>query len=174
MKLERIIKTFTILAVSITFMNCVVPNKEPVKNKVEIEAQKMANSLVSADYETFTNYIYPPLLQLMGGKENTIEVLKKGLPNGIKIVTVEIYDCSETINTKYEIQCTLKERITMKVTGGKLISLSTLIGISGDKGISWHFIDANNKGLDFYRNQFSNLSDKLTIPESTKPLFIKE
>ena len=174
MKRKIMMKTLTILLVLVTFMNCGVTGKEKVKTKVKTEAQNMAKSLVSGDYEIFTNYIYPPVLRLMGGKEKTMAVLKKGLPNGIKIVAVEIFDCSDTINTDHEIQCTLNERITMKVSGGKLISLSTLIGISDDKGISWHFIDANNQGLDIFRKQFSNLSERLVISKSTPPVFIKD
>jgi len=174
MKRKIIMRALILLLVMVTCMNCGVPGKEKVKKKVKVEAQNMAKSLVSEDYETFTNYIYPPLLRLMGGKEKTISVFKKGLPNGMKIIAVEIFDCSDTINTNHEIQCTLKERITMKVGGGKLISLSTLIGISDDRGDSWYFIDANNQGLDLFRKQFSNLSERLVISKPTPPVFIKD
>jgi len=166
-------KTVAIILVTLTFMNCVLPSKASMKDQVKKSAQNMANSLVTGDYKTFTNFIFPPLLQLMGGKEKAIELFKKETPKSITIENVEIYDCSDTIKTTNEIQCTLKERITMKVSEGKLICLSTLICISTDNGNSWTFIDANDKALDFYRNQFPNLSKRLIIPDPIKPIFLK-
>jgi hypothetical protein len=73
-----------------------------------------------------------------------------------------------------QIQCTLKEVIEMRVSGGKLIATSTLIGISDDNGDTWYFLDANSKSLETLKKGFPNLSDKLKFVESEKPIFKRE
>jgi len=162
------------LILIITLTNCQAPKTSPLRDRIKNEAEKMCNSLVNKNYEGFVTYMYPPLIELMGGKEKVIDILRKGLPEGSTIERVKISYPSDTIMINNQIQCTLKEVIEMNVKGGKLLSTSTLIGISDDHGKIWYFLDANSKSLVTLKRNFPDLSGRLILEESLKPIYTKE
>lgn len=149
-------------------------NSDPYKENIKKEAEKMGNLMVTKDYKNFIKYMYPPLINLMGGEERILSTFEQGLPNGSSIEKITISDLSDTIQIQNQIQCTLKEEITMKVNGGKLLATSTLIGLSEDNGKTWYFLDSNGHSLESLKEKFPNISDKLTITENEKPTFISE
>jgi hypothetical protein len=59
----------------------------------------------------------------------------------------------------------------MRVPGGRIVSQSTLIGISNNGGENWYFIDTSGKDIQTMKRSFSNLSEKLIIPQQVKPIF---
>ena len=170
-KAFRIVLMFILI---ITLTNCQAPKTSPLRDKIKNDAEKMCISLVTKDYEDFVKYMYPPLIELMGGKEKVINIFNQGLPEGNTIERVKISYPSDTIIINNQIQCTLKEVIEMKVKGGKIIGTSTLIGISDDNGNSWHFIDANSKSLETLKSNYPELSGRLIFEVSSKPIFIKD
>ncbi|HTJ51792.1 MAG TPA: hypothetical protein VL443_20170 [Cyclobacteriaceae bacterium] len=171
----RITTAFIIAFISLSIISLTSCHKrDPLKDKIKNEAEIMGNSLVSKNYEIFLKYMYPPFLERIGGKGKIISIFEKGLPGGSTIENVKISYPSDTVMINNQIQCTLKEVIEMNVKGGKLISTSTLIGLSEDNGITWYFLDANSRSLETLKTDFPNLSDRLTFEESSKPMFIKE
>lgn len=157
-----------------TLASCQNSQQDQLKIKVKNEAEIMSNLLVNRNYEGFVKYLYPPLIDIMGGKEKVLEIFKQGLPDGNILKSVKISYPSDIIKVKNQIQCTLEETIELKVRDGRLISTSTLIGISDDDGKTWCFLDANSKSLETLKMAFPNLSDKLILVGSTKPTFIKD
>lgn len=147
---------------------------DPFKEHIKKEAERMSNYLLTKEYKSFIKCMYPPLIEKMGGEDQMLSILEKGLPDGNSIEKVSISIPSDTILVQNQIQCTLKEDIVMKVKGGKLLYTSTLIGLSDDNGKTWFFLDANGRSLQSLKEGFPNLSDQLNIIISSKPTFISE
>jgi hypothetical protein len=59
----------------------------------------------------------------------------------------------------------------MKVNGGKLITETTLIGISPNKGKTWYFMDAADRDMNKMRSMFPNLSSRHKLKKSPDPKF---
>lgn len=158
----------------ITLASCQTPHQDSFKNNIKKEAEIMSNLMVNKKYDDFLKYMHPSLITMMGGKEKVLDIFKQGLPDGTTIKSVKISYPSDTVKVNNQIQCTLKEEIEMKVKGGKLIAISTLVGLSDDDGKTWYFLDANSKSLETLKTAFPNLSSRLIFVESTKPIFVSE
>lgn len=146
--------------------------------KIKEEAEMMSQFLLKKDYNSFIKFTYPKIIEMMGGKEKMVEKLSKELKKmndeGFDFLSMTFGNPSEIININKELQCTLPQNIEMKVPGGRLVSESTLIGISNNGGKNWYFIDTSGKDIQTMKRSFSNLSEKLFIPQQDKPIFYKD
>jgi len=174
MKLITSLITIIVILSLFNLASCKNSQVENLRDKIKMEAETMSKLLVNKDYKNFVKYIYPHLLEVMGGKEKVINIFNQGLPNGNTIKSVKVSYPSDTIMINNQIQCTVNEEITMNVKGGKLIVTSTLIGLSNDQGKTWYFLDANSKSQGMLKRGFPELSNRLIIVESSKPIFISE
>jgi hypothetical protein len=144
-------------------------NTETLSKRIKNEAETMANALITKDHETYVNYMHPILIEAYGGKDKVLETLKQDILHGAVIESIKFSDPSDSIIYMNEIQCTLNETITMKYNGSKIVTTTTLIGISMDNGNRWYFIDASSNTLDELQSHFPNLSDRLIIVPLSKP-----
>ena len=145
---------------------------------VKEQADSMAITIKTGDYRNFVKYAHPKIIELMGGPDKTIEAMDKGFlemeNRGEKFIDVKIEMPSEIISKGEELQCTLGETLELKVSNGRLISKSTLIAISQDKGKTWYFVDANGNSLAKIKEIIPSISEKLIIPPATEPELVKE
>ncbi|MBM3414997.1 MAG: hypothetical protein FJY20_00850 [Bacteroidetes bacterium] len=93
---------------------------------------------------------------------------------GYTLISVEIGEPSPIVVSGKELQCPVPETLVLKVPGGKLVSISTLVGVSFDNGMNWKFIDTQGKSIHTMKQYYPTLSTKLTIPEKEKPVFYKD
>lgn len=145
------------------------------------EAKKMGQALLARDYELFTKSTYPAAVKMTeGGTAKIIRDLQSQLKdmkaNGTTITAVWPGEPSRIIDTAGELQCTIPQNMTMKMTSpaGKLTTQTTLIGLSPDKGKTWYFMDTADRGIDKMREMFPNISSKLVIPKSPEPKFVSD
>ncbi|ASB50434.1 hypothetical protein [Alkalitalea saponilacus] len=162
-----------ILAIGLSsYSQCL--NNESLSERIKSEAEAMANALITKNHEAYINYMHPVLIEAFGGKVKVLETLNQGILHGAEIKSIEFSNQSEPINYLNEIQCTFNQTIIMKYNENKILTNSTLIGISMDNGNRWYFIDAGSNTLIELQGHFPNLSDRLIIKPLSKPLLIKE
>ena len=174
MKSVRIIILFLLC-----FSSCNGQTKSPDLSKVVKEqAEKMAHFLIEKDFDSFNNYTYPKIIEMMGGKKAMVEVMERGSKEmeseGTKILKVTLGEPSKILTENKELQCTLSQEIEMKVSNGRLVSKSTLIAISTDNGEKWYFMDASGKDILTMKSMLPNLSAELIIPKQSTPVFYKD
>lgn len=156
---------------------CNGQTKLTIHNSEKIKEQgKIATLLlIQNDFDGFCEYTYPKIIEKMGGKRKMIEILQKESQEmeskGISLLNATVGEPSPIITTKTEQQCTIPETIEMKLPNGKLVTQSTLIAISNNSGKNWYFVDTSGKDIHALRKILPNLSTKLLIPESQKPVF---
>lgn len=150
-------------------------NSSDYSKIIKKRAETMTQHLIKKDFRSFCEYTYPKILELIGGKEKAIALMEKGSKElqaeGNEFSKVTIGEPSRIISNGTELQCTVPQSTELKVTNGKLVTESTLIAISKDKGVTWYFIDTSNKSLKSLQKAFPNLSNMLEIPESKQPIF---
>ena len=138
----------------------------------------MKQALLQSDYPEFLKYIDPDLVEANGGEANMISILKEGKNElrsmGDSIMNVTFPYISKIIKNKNELQCTISQILTMKVPKGKLLTKSSLIGISKDNGNRWLFIDCAGRDIDELIIKMPNLSKDLKIEKELKPFFFRD
>ncbi len=139
------------------------------------EAEKMALALLSEQYETFTSYTYPRLVELSGGSEAFIKNLKSSVDKmkaeGFSFKTFSIGSVGQSIKAGNEIHVIVAQHIVMLVPGGTLAADSHLIAILKDGKSNWTFIDANNLNAEKIALVLPNFNRELKIPEKQQPVF---
>ena len=165
---------FLFLSFYITSCNSQTTKNE-YENKIQEQGEKMAKSLIENDFNSFSNYTHPKIIEMIGGKEQLVKTLEKGMKEmrseGIEFISITIGNPSQIYKIESELQCTVPQSIEMKVPDGRIVANSTLIAISNDNGKNWYFIDTEKKDIQTLKKIVPNLSEKLVIPPAKKPLF---
>lgn len=147
-----------------------------LKQAVKTAAKNMDAALVRKDYSNFTETTYPKAVEMTeGGMEKMLRDLASQMASieasGNKIIAAWPGEPSGMIDTAGEVQCTIPQFMRMKVNGGKLVTETTLIGISPDNGKKWYFMDAADRDIEKMRSIFPNLSSKHVLKKSPEPKF---
>lgn len=169
----------TVLFFILTILTFSVFAQSPVQiNAVKTQANIMVTAMKKQDYKTLLKMTYPKAITMAGGEAKMLESMNKGLGqmknNGISFSNVSIGEPSTIITLGKQLQCTIPDKLEMKMMGGTIVTNSTLIGISDDRGKTWTFIDAVGKDLATLRKVITTLSDKLIIPKMKQPQFIAD
>jgi len=174
MFLKRIL---TVISINVSLVLS-AHSQEIDTNKLKTQATEMAESFVKEDYATVAKYTYPKIVELMGGKENMIAVLTKGMKdmkdNGFNFNSVSVSLTPLKAKAGKEIHAIVAETIVMSVPGGTLTSNSYLLAITADEGKHWHFVDtARMTDMDKIKAIFPDYNPELKIPKKDPPIFNK-
>ena len=90
---------------------------------------------------------------------------------GSRIVAAWIGEPGAFIDTAGELQCTVPQKMALQFETGKLVTETTLLAISPDKGQTWYFMDAADRDITTMRTKFPNLSSRLVLKKSPEPEF---
>lgn len=171
----QLLKTLLIAAIATLPLTGHTQTKEQAKTKVKADATKMSQALVDKDYKTFVSTTYPKAVEMTpGGLPQMEEDLKTQIA-GIeaqnnKILSAYPGDPSVIVDTAGEWQCTIPQKMVLQVPGAKVLTETTLIALSPDKGKTWYFMDTADRDLKAMRGVFPNISSKLVIPKSPDPV----
>ncbi len=145
---------------------------------IKTQANIMVTAMKKQDYKTLVKMTYPKAIAMAGGDAKMLESMSKGLgqmkTNGISFSNVSVGEPSAIITMGKQLQCTIPDKLEMKIMGGLIATNSTIIGISDDKGKNWTFIDAAGKDLATLRKVIPTLSNKLVIPKMQQPQFVMD
>jgi hypothetical protein len=130
------------------------------------QADEMANAITTNDFETFTDFMYPKVIQMVGGREKFITGLKAAMGQfesaGIESSDYLVENPTQTINFEKQIFSILPTKTTIKTRNGTVNMLGGLLGISQDNGKNWTFIRIQSK--EALKRLFPKVADKLKVP----------
>ena len=139
------------------------------------QANEMGQAFIKGDYQTFARYTYPTLVKAMGGESHMAMILSQTVNDmqakGMTFSSINIDNPAKIVKSGNELQCTLQQHTTIKLTKGRAVATSTLIAISKDGGKNWLFVDTSNKDAAAMRQALPNLSTAIVIPPQQKPVF---
>jgi len=171
--MKQIIKLLFLLVVMTT-----ASFRQVDSNAVKEQAELTAKALLNDDYESIIRFTYPKVVELVGGRDKMILLIKKGKiemeQQGISFQKVVIGEPSKTVIAGNEIHCLVPQTVYMKVPKGKIKSETQLIAVSRDKGVNWYFIDAVNLNMDNVKSILPNYNVDLILPEKKQPVFIAD
>lgn len=131
------------------------------------QLQLMKKYFLEGNFTEYSNFVYPKVIEMYGGKEKMIQLskvsVKKMKDEGYAILDITFKDPSKFITEGDETQFTITQELLIQAPKGKMVSEYTLIGISTDKGENWKFIDTAGRTKDKMIQNFPNLNSEIII-----------
>jgi len=141
------------------------------------KAALMRQHFLAKDYEAYTAFIHPKVIEMIGSREEMVQVLQKTMGDmeaeGMRFQDVRFGTPSAIIRHGRELQCVLPQVIELKVPGGRMRLHASLVAISSDNGATWYFADTAVKDRDALYSMLQ-LSPDLVIPPGQEPEVIEE
>ncbi len=165
--MKHILITILVLTFSLSYSQTSNPD-------LNSQLQLMRKYFLEKKYNDFLNFTYPKVVEMMGGKEKSIQATKASIEKmgneGFAFINITFKDPSKFVKKGNETQLTITQQLLMKTPKGNILSDYTLIGISNDNGKNWKFIDTSGKSKEIMLKYFPNLSSALVIKPKTKKL----
>ena len=132
---------------------------------IKRDAQAMCNAVVKGDFKTAVNYMYPKMVTQLGGRDKILQQVSDGAKAmnqaGQKLVNITIGEPGKVIANGNQRFVMVPSRVLVNV-GGKVSNTSyPQLGISDDKGKTWHFMDGNNLNDDVMQRLFPKVGKQL-------------
>ena len=167
-------RQLTFLLTFLTTLTFAQVDSDVIKKQAELTAKALLND----DYETLIKFTYPKVIELLGGRDKMISLIKKGKiemgQQGISFDKVIIGKPSKTVIAGDEIHCLVPQTVYMKVPKGKLKSETQLLAVSRDNGSNWFFIDAVSLNKDNIKRVLPNYNFDLVLPTKSEPIFVSD
>ena len=111
-----------------------------------VQQAKQCNEAWNAgDYETFAQFVFPPMAEQMGGRAAVIETAKKAArdleSSGVTVLGQKVGRVSQVIKEEHGLAAFVQTETDMKFEGKKYKRTSFLAAISDDDGNRWYFLD---------------------------------
>ena len=156
-------KRLLLLAALIVFINS--PALAQYQAAIKRDAQAMCNAVVKGDFKTAVNYMYPKLVTQMGGRDKILQQVTDGAKAmnqaGQKLVNITIGDPGKVITDSDQRFVIVPSRVLVNV-GGKINNTAyPQLGVSDDKGKTWHFMDGHNLNDEVLQRFFPKVSGQL-------------
>ncbi|HET6542910.1 MAG TPA: hypothetical protein VFG46_20630 [Chryseolinea sp.] len=167
-------RQLTFLLTFLTTLTFAQVDSDVIKKQAELTAKALLND----DYETLIKFTYPKVIELVGGRDKMISLIKKGKiemgQQGISFDKVIIGKPSKTVIAGDEIHCLVPQTVYMKVPKGKLKSETQLLAVSRANGSNWFFIDAVSLNKDNIKRVLPNYNFDLVLPTKSEPIFVSD
>jgi hypothetical protein len=139
---------------------------------IKEQAGKCAKALLTGDFETVAVYSHKRVLEILGGKEAMIEILKRGSEGmkskGVAIEDVTLGEPEKPRKIGEWLVSLVPQKILIKLPEGHIEQESHLLAISEDEGKNWTFVDVNNRAK--LETAFPELAGKIELPERKPPV----
>jgi hypothetical protein len=149
----------------------------PLKKAVKVKVEEINRALIKEDFAKVADLTHPRVVKLMGGRDKMIATLATGMKamkaQGFAPRSAKVDEPSDPVAAGPDLFVVVPYQLEIKVPGGKLLQKSFVIGVSGDRGKSWSFV---NGDLDVKQVKavLPHLPEKLKLPEKQKPVFVKD
>ncbi|MFP4844557.1 hypothetical protein [Winogradskyella sp. PE311] len=136
------IKTIIFLLLIALNFNAFSQTKEDALSDAKIASK----ATLEMDFELLLKYTLPKVIDLMGGKDAALTLLKSTFDGmktqGFVFEKAEILGVSEIVKEQGQYRCIIEGKNQMKMTGQRIKSKSYLLGIYNDVESHWWFIEA--------------------------------
>jgi hypothetical protein len=165
-----------IMKYSILLAILMLPASCSMQRRVQKQANELAMAMQDKKYETTARLTHPKIIEMLGGKAKYIEILQTGHEEMNKIgygyESIILDNPSAIVKAGKELHCIIPETITMRFSGGRVISKSALLGVSNDKGKTWTFIETGMLIENNLKTILPDYNPLLKIPEIGEPEII--
>jgi hypothetical protein len=139
--------------------------------KIKETAETMIEYYLDGNYEKYSEFVYPKLIEMFGGKETFIKTAQKEtealLNDNFKLIDIEILNPQKIYPAENELHCLVPQNLMFESPNGKLLLETYLIAISKNNGNNWYFIDIANFNKENIKNILPNYNENMILPLKT-------
>ncbi len=171
-------RTLSALTLSVFLMSggTLMAQKALIKSK----AEQCMQAIVRGDFEELTDLTYPPLVQLMGGKEQMVQLLGKTYATmqeqGFSFDSGNVENVARVVKTKHRSFAVVPYTLYITTSEGTISQEGSMVGVSENNGKSWTFVDLSNGSQALLPQLFpdeKNLAKALSLPPGEAPATIR-
>lgn len=166
-----------LLSLLLTVLPALAPAEE-MAAVVKREAQACTKALLASDYEGIVRYTHPRIVAGMGGKEEMISLIKRGVAEmkteGIVIEKATVGSAEDPKPVGDWLISLVSQQIVMRVPQGRLTQDAAVLGISENLGQTWVFVDLGPQTKSTFETLFPELVGKFPFPERKEPVLTKD
>ncbi len=134
------------------------------------DAKITSKATLAMDFETVLDHTLPKVVDLMGGKEAAVTLLKTTFDSmktqGFVFEKADILNVSEIVEEQGQKRCVVEGFNQMKMAGQRIKSKSYLLGIYNEADGFWWFIEAKQlKNKAVLDQVIPNFETSLDIPD---------
>jgi hypothetical protein len=134
------------------------------------DAKTTSTATLEMDFETVLDHTLPKVIDLMGGKEAALTLLKSTFNSmqtqGFVFEKADIVSASEIVKEQGQYRCVIEGYNQMKMSSQRIKSKSYLLGIYNEADGFWWFIEAKQlKNKAMLDQVIPNFETSLEIPE---------
>jgi hypothetical protein len=134
------------------------------------DAKITSEATLNQDFKTVLKHTIPKVVELMGGQEQAIPMLKKTFEDlnaqGFKFEKADILAVSEIVFEQEQHRCVVEGFNVMTMNNTRVKSKSYLLGVYNSEEKFWYFIEAKQlKNPNMLNMVFTDFQTKLEIPE---------
>jgi hypothetical protein len=148
-----------------------------VKKVAKAKAEEVQTALVKGEFEKLVDLTHPKAVELLGGKEKMVAKMTKEIKEmetkGFGFKSVKISDPSDPVQMGKQLYLLVPFSLELKAPNARIITKSSLVGVSEDGGKTWVFVDIT-PGRDKIKEVLPNLPDSLVFPKAEPPTIIKD
>jgi hypothetical protein len=150
---------------------------EEAAKRLQAQAEESGRAFLEGNYERLADYTYPKLVELIGGREKMIEVVRMGV-EGMKaegFVPLSSVPSApvQVLSVGKQTYAIVPVKFKMRAPGQVLVSDSFMIAISDDEGKNWKFLSGASVDEAKLKVLLPDAAGKLKLPtvkHSTEPL----
>ncbi|HWS89256.1 MAG TPA: hypothetical protein VN282_19945 [Pyrinomonadaceae bacterium] len=150
---------------------------EEAAKRLQTQAEESGRAFLEGDYERLADYTYPKLVELIGGREKLIEVVRKSV-EGMKAEGLQPLSSAPSAPTQVlragrQTYAIVPLKFKMRAPGQVLVSDSFMIAVSDDGGKNWKFLSGASVDEARLKILLPDAAGKLKLPtvrHSTEPL----
>lgn len=134
------------------------------------DATATTKANLDMDFDTVIKHTLPAVLEMMGGKDAALQVLKSTMEGakaqGLVFEKSEIVNVSELTKEQGQLRCVVEGYTQMTMSGQRVKSKNYYIGIYNEVDKHWWFVEAKQlKNKVLANNILPNFETSLEIPE---------
>ena len=142
--------------------------------QVRAKAQECADAMLGGNYAKVADLTHPKVVAEVGGKQKMVDALNKGVQQmkaqRFAITGYTVSAPGEVVGAGADRFAVVPTALEMKTPTGKLKQKSYLLGVSGDGGRSWTFVDGSELNEERLRTVAPNVPKELKLPAAEKPV----
>lgn len=144
--------------------------KEELKGYALRDAKLTSEATLNMDFETVLKHTYPKIIEVMGGKEKALELIKTAFDGmkaqGMVFEKAEVKQVSSVVFEEKQYRCYIEGYNQIKMGDMRIKSKSFLLGIYDEIDKIWYFLEAEKlKNKELTNMILPNFITSLEIPE---------
>jgi hypothetical protein len=151
---------------------------DKLKQHVQKLAERVAGAVVNGEYDKIVDLTHPKVVEKNGGRQKMVATMKAGMEamkaKGVSFRLVRVEAPTVFVKGGSDLFTVVPTVLELKGPKATITQKGFLIGVSGNRGKKWTFIDGTHISRDMLKTFIAHFPAKLDLPKKEKPVITKD